>query len=56
MGANNKVKSVIIFLQMTMRQHWLGKTKYNLSDQSEALSKSCYGILKKIFFMEFSID
>jgi len=36
--------------QFMMGQHWLGKTKpKHTLDQPEMLSKSCYGILKKLF-------
>jgi len=43
------------FSQTTMMgQYWLGPNK--LSDQPKMLSKTCHGILKKVYLTEFSTD
>jgi len=60
-GVTHKVKSPEnqpqFSQQMTIGQYWLGKTKpKKTSDQPKMLSKSCHGILKIFYLMEFSTD
>jgi len=42
--------------QMVIGQYWLGKTKPQKAFRSTMLPKSCHGILKFIYLMEFSTD